>query len=511
MLLRSALIFLAFLVLMGACTEVALEQPATGTGQAAMQGPQVGDGVQDNCDPPLSSYPMDDVSGTVPRVVWDGERYIRWLPDGSRILFNGFVHPLGPRWPAPDLYSVAPDGAQLDKIVNVGNNEGADRRSYYWDDATRDPITGGADAVAVRQIVNVPDRDPIWGDGGMMMYFDISPDGSHIVYSTCAYTEDAERELTSPVELVVSDIENPEDTERKATARGWVYNYEIVLSDIDGGNARRLTTNLHPDNFPVWSPDGSRIAFITNRPDGDHLAIYTVATDSLHDSALNPSISFHNHSMSWSPDGKLIALVGKSSAPRISYRHTASVFVVDVRSFRQRGIWWAASGPAWSPDGQRIALVVPKPDGVALYTFAVNGTDPILVTENLPEPWDFPIDLWLGDLEWSPDGTEILLKGFTYRVPLDGSPPIGSPLTFIDRDNTSQVEIPMDSAWSPDGSTIAVRIDEWNGLRSSGLSLSDYSSLVFLMDKDNTNIRPLVEYAETADSPSLEIELRLAE
>ena len=219
-------------------------------------------------------------------------------------------------------------------------------------------------------------------------------------------------------ELVVADIENPEDTERKATAKGWVYNYEIVLSDTDGGNVRRLTTNLHHDNFPVWSPDGSRIAFITNRPDGDNLAIHTVATDSLHDFALNPSISFHNHSMSWSPDGEFIAFVGKSIAPRISYRHTASVFVADVRSFWQREIWWAASGPAWSPDGQRIALVVPKPDGVALYTFAVNGTDPILVTENLPEPWDFPIDLWLGDLEWSPDGTEILLKGFTYRVPL---------------------------------------------------------------------------------------------
>ena len=33
----------------------------------------------------------------------------------------------------------------------------------------------------------------------MMMYFDISPDSSHIVYSTCAYTEDPERELSQGV------------------------------------------------------------------------------------------------------------------------------------------------------------------------------------------------------------------------------------------------------------------------------------------------------------------------
>ena len=281
MLLRSALILLAFLALIGACTEVALEQSTTGTGQAAMQGPQVGDGVQDNCDLPLSTFHMDDISGTVPRVVWNGERYIRWLPDGSRILFNGFVHPTGPSWPAPDLYSIAPNRAHLDKIVDV-EGESVDFRGYFWDDdASIDDSP-----IYVRQIWNVPGRDAIWGHGGMMMYFDISPGGSQIVYSTCAYTEDAERELAPYDELVVADIENPEDTERNETAKGWIYDYEIVLSDIDGGNVKRLTTNLHHDNFPVWSPDGSRIAFMTHKWDGDQLAIYEVVTESLQEHAL---------------------------------------------------------------------------------------------------------------------------------------------------------------------------------------------------------------------------------
>ena len=103
---------------------------------------------------------------------------------------------------------------------------------------------------------------------------------------------------------------------------------------------------------------------------------------------------------------------------------------------------------------------------------------------------------------------EVLDKGLR----LAGASAIDSPLTFIDWDNNPQAEIPMDAAWSPDGSMLAVRIDDLHGWNVSGLPLSDNSFLVFLVDRDNTNIRPLVEYAETEESPSSpEIELRLAE
>ena len=84
MLLRSALILLAFLVVMGACTseevtpdslaeptvegEVAPEQSATRTGQAMQEntiGPRPGDKVIDLCSPPQPSYITDES----PRIV----------------------------------------------------------------------------------------------------------------------------------------------------------------------------------------------------------------------------------------------------------------------------------------------------------------------------------------------------------------------------------------------------------------------------------------------------------
>ena len=42
-------------------------------------------------------------------------------------------------------------------------------------------------------------------------------------------------------------------------------NFEIYVMDADGGNQRKLTKNLQPDNSPSWSPDGKRIAFGSKR------------------------------------------------------------------------------------------------------------------------------------------------------------------------------------------------------------------------------------------------------
>ena len=56
-------------------------------------------------------------------------------------------------------------------------------------------------------------------------------------------------------------------------------NAEIYVMDADGGNQRKLTNNPFKDWDPSWSPDGKRIAFVSNRDMDGNREIYAISTD----------------------------------------------------------------------------------------------------------------------------------------------------------------------------------------------------------------------------------------
>ena len=55
--------------------------------------------------------------------------------------------------------------------------------------------------------------------------------------------------------------------------------YEIYVMDTDGGNQRNLTNNPADDRSPSWSPDGKRIAFVSNRARDLNRDIYVMDAD----------------------------------------------------------------------------------------------------------------------------------------------------------------------------------------------------------------------------------------
>ena len=242
---------------------------------------------------------------------------------------------------------------------------------------------------------------------------------------------------------------------------------DIYVVSSKGGEPTRLTSHKKRDSSPRWSPDGKRIAFISEREEKPQLFIvspfggeperYTDQKGGV-------------RSIEWSRDGKSIALVvdyepTADDEKRVKEKNDAIVVdsgyrftqlaVLDVATKKLRVIKHAdamIADPQWSPDGREIAYTTnPTPkadDGVLsdIWVVAAEGGPARKLVEN-PGPDNSP--------RWSPDGTQIAFIAsprFDVRqsqlmvIPAAGGTPRAVPTGFLYQ--------PSAPTWSPDGRTL---------------------------------------------------------
>ena len=124
-------------------------------------------------------------------------------------------------------------------------------------------------------------------------------------------------------------------------------NYEIYVMDADGGNQENLSNHPVDDMEPDWSPDGTKIVFISNRNRRVY-QIYVMDADGTNQIRLTDG-PWGKREPDWSPDGTKIAFTIGDGIPHID--------VMDSDGNNRVRFEDEASEPSWSPDGGKIAFV----------------------------------------------------------------------------------------------------------------------------------------------------------
>jgi Tol biopolymer transport system component len=270
----------------------------------------------------------------------------------------------------------------------------------------------------------------------------MNPDGS----SPTRLTDDSSRTEKLPHFSPVYDgspVWSP-DGRRIAFISNRDYLFSLYVMDADGSNARLVTSNPLEPSEPAWSPDGEKIAFsagikITIGMTKPSAHIYVINVDGSGLTQLTRG-SGSNGTPAWSPDGKQIAFVSDRDADGKS-----KIWIMNADGSNPRvlpnsqntsGTGFHGGSPDWSPDGTKILFTAyddcPGQGGVSIYVTNAEGGQSQRLTKHSDGC------SWYSAPRWSPDGTRILatLTIKTGKV-MDPAPEI----VVMNADGSNQIKL----------------------------------------------------------------------
>jgi eukaryotic-like serine/threonine-protein kinase len=169
--------------------------------------------------------------------------------------------------------------------------------------------------------------------------------------------------VTSEAGLFLDPALSPDGT-LLAYAAGPASRMHIFVRSLDGGRAIALTDSMPGrQRWPRWSPDGSRIAFMSP---GVGISIVPALGGAARLIVQDTGRRSFRGSPAWSPDGKRIAY---TDGPRIRARDLDSVRDTTIADLGGPGRFGGVFQLAWSPDGEWIAA------SIGSARFAFGGAD----------------------------------------------------------------------------------------------------------------------------------------
>ena len=169
---------------------------------------------------------------------------------------------------------------------------------------------------------------------------------------------------------------------------------ELRVIDTGGEGDRLVIGDLVPDARATWSPDGSRMAVVTDRDGSADITIVELATGEVTNLTNSPE---DEGDPSWSPDGESIAYWSRKDGNQ-------DIYVIPVDGGAPRRLTSDPgddADPSWRPDGSAIAYSSQREGDWEIFVMGPDGGDQVQLT-------DVPADDQ--DPAWSSDGTQIAFE-----------------------------------------------------------------------------------------------------
>ncbi|HSO75372.1 MAG TPA: winged helix-turn-helix domain-containing protein [Blastocatellia bacterium] len=407
--------------------------------------------------------------GTAKQLTEFGSRP-RWSVDGATVVFQSFASTdLGANtrdaMPPSTIWVVPSQGGDPTPVTQVGTPPGGHGSPSWSPDGKRivftasDFLSGGLWSVSptgeeLRQLDKSLCFDPVW-----------SPDGETIYYArafalwkirvspTSGETAGEPGLVVSTAPLQIRHLTISADGKRIAYSQlsndSNLWSVPVSKStNLATGLPAPLTRNTNSRNlFPLFSPDGGKIAFYF-RHSGVQTTISTIDADGRNQVNLTAGTTA-SISSGWFPEGDQVAFLTNKEG-------RSTLWSVSLKSGRERLLLEIDQGASYarlSPDGKEIAISSKGAGATNVWTIQLDGGQAKQITFD-DELMGFPC--------WSPDGKLLAFqieRGDDHHiaiVPKDGGTP--EQLTF-DRG------LSWAHSWSGDGDKIAFagfRNGYWN-------------------------------------------------
>jgi len=154
---------------------------------------------------------------------------------------------------------------------------------------------------------------------------------------------------------------------------GGQFPYELRVADYDGYNQFVVHRSPQPLMSPAWSPDGSKVAYVTFESGKSALVVQTLSNGAIRQVASYPR---HNGAPAFSPDGSKLAFA-------LSKTGSLNLYVMDLASGQTRQVTdgrYNSTEPTWFPDSQTLAYTSDQAGAPQIYKVGLNGGAPQRIT-----------------------------------------------------------------------------------------------------------------------------------